>query len=117
MDGLVEGWIGRGMGWERDGLGEGWVGRGMDWEKDYWGIALIILPFKIVVTSLYIHLHRTPYCKLRFLSSTGLTFKLLVKVVQYTYRLYEANRDNPPNESAPSRENLVIGNCTLHTVV
>ena len=108
---MGEEWVGRGMGWERDGLEEGWIG------KRITGDALIILPFKIVVKSLYIHLHRTPYCKLRFLSSTGLTFKLLVKVVQYTYRLYEANRDNPPNESAPSRENLVIGNCTLHTVV
>ena len=27
---MGEEWVGRGMGWERDGLVEGWVGRGMD---------------------------------------------------------------------------------------
>ena len=118
MDGLVEGWIGRGMGWERDGLGEGWVGRGMDWEKDYWGIELIILPFKIVVMFLYIHLH----CTITANSGSFLKYRSDFQAVSesstvHIHRLYEAIRDNPPNESAPSRENLVIGNCTLHTVV
>ena len=39
------------------------------------------------------------HCKLRFISSTGLTMNLIKRAVQYTYRQYNLKRDGTANVS------------------